>query len=87
MPEKNHSIEPMGAREKKREDGSSRYTRGANNPRGRNQGSYRSVKDEAKYPEHDTKERAEEHSKENNMNSIQTGNTSNPSCPLLGETK
>ena len=64
--EKKNSSEPTVEREK-RENGTSRYTRGSNNPRGRNRGTYKSVKsgkDDAKTMEHDTKDVTEQHSKE-----------------------
>ena len=64
--EKKNSSEPIVKREK-RENGTSRYTRGSNNPRGQNRGTYKSVKsgkDETKKIEHDTKDVTEQHSKQ-----------------------
>ena len=76
--EKKNSSEPTVEREK-RENGTSRYTRGSNNPRGRNRGTYKSVKsgkDDAKTMEHDTKDVTEQHSKEKEPTSENNQNVS-----------
>ena len=84
MPEKKNSIESFS--EKKKDSASSRYTRGANNPRGRNRGTYKSFKGD-KVETHESERNfrespVDENSNENEKGSEITQNTSQHSNRL-----